>query len=121
MSDIFGPLISVMDELSEGGKSFFELSCFFASCRTGFSTETGVSALTFILERELAEVYVDWKSPRFLPQEDALRFIEKAFRSPPDDTLDPGTFFIDLSAKGEQVMTLLNLGVPPLSTSAIDS
>ncbi|MBY6127869.1 hypothetical protein KUW15_03980 [Qipengyuania aquimaris] len=121
MSDIFGPLISVLDELSEGGKSLFELSCFFTSCRTGFSAQTGASALTFILERELAEVYADWKSPRYLPQEDALRLIDKAFRSPPDDAFDSETFFIDLSAKGEQVMTLLNLGHPSLSTSAIDS
>ena len=104
--------IHVLDELSDGTHSFLELSYMMPH----YNQEAFLGGLLFLVDRGLIELSKGVVNPEAIPEHEWPHRLDKAFGSAAPETELMSQTNIDLTGKGEEVLRLLNVGHPPISS-----
>jgi len=104
----WNPVVHVLDKLSEGTHSLLELS--YMVCR--YDRAAFVQGLLFLADRELVELSAGGEPYQSIAAAEWPQLLRDALEN---DAGDPGTTantMIDLTGKGEQVLSLFRIGHP---------
>ncbi len=107
----WNPVVHILDELSEGTHSFFELSY----SQGHYDGSTYLDALLFLADRQLIELSQGLEQLEAVPPEEWGKRLRDAFdvRAAAPHLL--GQTSINLTDRGGQLLRLLNIGHPPFS------